>query len=98
MKILSCLLVIFINFNLIFITEKVFSYTTDSSSLMSMSLDQLMDVKVDTLMRVENSYFETPSAVYVITSEDIRRSGMSTIPELLRMVPGINMGRLDGNT
>ncbi len=98
MKKLSCLLVILINFNLILITEKVFSYTTDSSSLISMSLDQLMDIKVDTLMRVDNSYFETPSAVYVITSEDIRRSGMSTIPELLRMVPGINMTRLDGNT
>ena len=41
--------------------------------------------------------FETPAAAYVLTSEDIRRSGHTTIPEVLRMVPGLNVARIDGN-
>lgn len=37
----------------------------------------------------------TAAAVYVITQEDIRRSGMTSIPELLRMVPGLNVAQID---
>src|SRR5262249_51333915 len=39
----------------------------------------------------------SPAAVYVITAEDIRRSGMRTIPDLLRMVPGVDVARIDAN-
>lgn len=38
--------------------------------------------------------FEAPAAAFVITSEDIRRSGLRSIPELLRRVPGIQVARL----
>ncbi len=41
---------------------------------------------------------EASSAIYVITAEDIRRSGMLTIPELLRMVPGLHVARTSGNS
>ncbi len=36
--------------------------------------------------------------MFVITQEDIRRSGMLNIPDLLRMVPGVNVARLDSNS
>jgi iron complex outermembrane recepter protein len=39
----------------------------------------------------------TAAAVYVLTAEDIRRSGMTSIPELLRMVPGLDVARVDAN-
>lgn len=39
----------------------------------------------------------SPAAVYVLTEEDIRRSGHRSIPELLRMVPGMNVARIDAN-
>lgn len=52
---------------------------------------------VVTAARKEQSQFETAAATYVITAEDIRRSGMTTIPELLRMVPGLNVGQVDAN-
>ena len=39
----------------------------------------------------------TAAAVYVITQEDIRRSGMTSIPELLRMAPGLDVARVDAN-
>ncbi len=39
-----------------------------------------------------------PAAVFVITSEEIRRSGATCIPELLRLVPGLNVSRINGSS
>ena len=39
----------------------------------------------------------TPAAVYVITQEDIQRSGAVNIPDLLRMVPGVDVAQIDAN-
>lgn len=39
----------------------------------------------------------TAAAVFVVTREDIRRSGATSISELLRMVPGLQVARLDAN-
>ncbi|HHT9125876.1 MAG TPA: TonB-dependent receptor plug domain-containing protein [Candidatus Brocadiia bacterium] len=52
---------------------------------------------VVTAARKEQSQFETASATYVITAEDIRRSGATTIPELLRMVPGLNVAQISAS-
>src|SRR4029077_8736556 len=41
--------------------------------------------------------FQTPAAIYVITGEDIRRSGATSIPEALRLAPGAEVARIDGN-
>ena len=41
---------------------------------------------------------EAPAAVTVITSEDIRRSGMTNVPDLLRMVPGLHVANIDSST
>lgn len=52
---------------------------------------------VVTAARKEQSQFETAAATYVITAEDIRRSGATTIPELLRMVPGLDVAHISAN-
>lgn len=39
----------------------------------------------------------TPAAISVLTQEDIRRSGLTSIPELLRLVPGVEVARSDSN-
>ncbi len=49
------------------------------------------------LSKKKESAFDAPSAVYVLSSEDIRRSGATSIPEALRLVPGIQVSRIDGN-
>lgn len=56
-----------------------------------------MDVEVTTVSRMESTVRKSPAAISVITQEDIRRSGATYIPELLRMVPGLHVARLDGN-
>jgi iron complex outermembrane recepter protein len=40
---------------------------------------------------------KTPAAIYVITQEDIRRSGATSIPEALRLAPGVEVARIDGD-
>ena len=65
--------------------------------LTSLSLEDLMNVKVTSVSRRPQSLAETAAAVFVITQDDIRRSGATSIPEALRMVPGIEVARIDGN-
>jgi len=62
-----------------------------------MSMEELMDVEVTLASKKPEKMSETPAAIYVITAEDIRRSGHQSIPELLRMVPGIQVAKIDSN-
>ena len=61
--------------------------------LKSMSLEQLGNVRVSSVSKQPQEVWKTPAAIYVLTSEDIRRSGATTIPELLRLVPGVQVSR-----
>ncbi|MEM7051340.1 MAG: TonB-dependent receptor [Acidobacteriota bacterium] len=65
--------------------------------LRDLSLEQLLDLEVTSLMKVQEPAFQVPAAVHVLTAEDIRRSGVRTLPELLRMVPGLHVARVDSS-
>jgi iron complex outermembrane receptor protein len=67
------------------------------ASLESLSVEQLMAVDVVTASKRAESLFATPSAVFVLTGQDILRSGATTIPEALRLVPGLHVARKDLN-
>lgn len=68
--------------------------TQRASELTSLSIEQLMNVEVTTAAKKPQKLFASPFATYVITQEDIRRSGAATIPELLRMVPGMDVAQI----
>ena len=68
-----------------------------ADSLFRMSLDELMNVKVTSVARKPQQLSKSPAAVFVITAEDIRRSGATCIPEALRLAPGVHVARIDGN-
>jgi len=59
--------------------------------------DILANLEVTTASRRPEKLSQTDAAVFVITAEDIRRSGMNSIPELLRMVPGLEVAHMDAN-
>jgi iron complex outermembrane recepter protein len=65
--------------------------------LTEQSLDELMKIEVKTSARKEQTISQTAAAITVITQEDIRRSGATTIAEALRMAPGVNVARIDAN-
>ncbi len=77
---------------LIFAVEEI-----ELSQLKSMSMEQLANMEVSIASKIPQSVEEVPAAVFVITSEDIRRSTVNSVPELLRMVPGINVARIDAS-
>jgi iron complex outermembrane recepter protein len=66
--------------------------------LTQVSLEDLMNVEVTSVSRKEQKLSKTGAAIFVISQEDIRRSGASTIPDLLRMVPGMDVAQIDANT
>jgi iron complex outermembrane receptor protein len=65
--------------------------------LTRLSLEQLMDIEVTSVSKKPEKATEASAAVFVITQEDIRRSGATHLPEVLRMVPGVEVARIDSN-
>ena len=73
---------------------------TDSKhkSIGEMSLEQLLDVKVTSAAKHEERVSNTAAAIYVISQDDIRRSGATSLPEVLRTVPGLTVERINAST
>ncbi len=67
----------------------------DSVDLVNLTLEELLDIEVTSVSRKPERISEATAAVFVITSEDIRRSGYRCIPDVLRMVPGLEVARID---
>lgn len=68
-----------------------------SPDLTKQSLEDLMNIEVTSVSRKQEKLSQTPSAVFVIRSEDISRSGATNIPDLLRMVPGVHVAQINAN-
>ena len=63
----------------------------------SISLEDLMNLKVTSVSKRAQKLADAPAAIFVITQEDIRRTGSRSVPEALRMAPGIEVARIDEN-
>ncbi len=79
------------------ITEDATAGEKAPIDLTSLSVEDLMKVDVTSANKKVQSSTEVPSAIYVLSSEDIHRSGATSVPEALRMVPGVLVQRLDSN-
>ncbi len=71
-----------------------------ASDLSKASLEDLtrMQISVSSFARKDEDLWKTPAAVFVITREDIARSAATSIPELLRIVPGMQVAQIDAST
>jgi iron complex outermembrane receptor protein len=67
------------------------------AALKSLTLEELSQIDVTSPSKAPEKAFRTPAAIYVITGEDIRRSGATSIPEALRLAPGVEVARIDAN-
>src|SRR5579863_5286536 len=65
--------------------------------LSQVSLEDLMDIQVTSVSKKEQSQSKAGAAIFVISQEDIRRSGATKIPDLLRLAPGVDVARVDAN-
>ncbi|MGV3772561.1 MAG: TonB-dependent receptor plug domain-containing protein [Verrucomicrobiales bacterium] len=73
------------------------SPANNSGRLTQLSLQELQGIEVTSVSRKEESWLNAPSAIYVITEEDLRRSGVLNIPDALRMAPGFNIAQINAN-
>ncbi len=80
--------------------------TKPAKEIIKLPIEQLMDLHVTTAARVPDkpapllgldAVMQTPAAIYVITQDDIRRSGATSIPEALRMAPGMDVARVNSS-
>ena len=69
----------------------------DDSDIFDLPIETLLDIEVTSVSKRSEKVKDAPAAIYVITNEDIRRSGVTSIPEALRMVPGIQVAQIDSN-
>src|SRR5271170_7692467 len=69
-----------------------------SQDLTGATLEDLMNIQVTSVSKKEQTLGSAGAAVFVITQEDIRRSGADDIPDLLRMVPGVNVAQMSAST
>lgn len=78
---------------------QVFAQSPGSGAdeLKRLSLEQLSQIQVTSVTKEAVPAFQTPAAITVLTSADIRRSGARNIPDLLRLVPGVNVAQIDSS-
>ena len=63
----------------------------------AMSVEDLMNMQVTSVSKRTQKVADAAAAIFVITQEDIRRSGATSIPEALRLAPGLEVARIDQN-
>ncbi len=78
--------------------ESLDSTQAPPKDLTKVSIEDLMNIEVTSVSKKEEKLSRTAAAIFVITAEDIRRSGATNIPDLLRMVPGLDVAQIDANT
>lgn len=65
--------------------------------LKDLTLAQLGNIEVTTASKEPEHIWKTPAAIYVLTQDDIRRSGATTVPGALRLVPGVEVAQINSN-
>jgi iron complex outermembrane receptor protein len=74
------------------------SPTTPPKDLTMTSIEDLMNMEVTSVSKRQQKLSRVAAAIFVITQEDIRRSGATNIPDLLRMVPGLDVAQVNSST
>jgi len=65
--------------------------------LKTLTLEQLGNIEVTTVTKEPEVLWKTPAAIYVITQQDIQRSGATTIPQALRLAPGVEVAQISAD-
>ncbi len=82
---------------LVFFT--ILNTQADEIDYSELNIEDLLQVRIVTIVgKKEQSLANAPAAVYVVTSKDIRRSGVTTVADALRMVPGLQVAKTNAYT
>ncbi|MGH8230710.1 MAG: TonB-dependent receptor plug domain-containing protein, partial [Steroidobacteraceae bacterium] len=67
-------------------------------SLKQLSLEELQNVQVTSVSRTPEALSDAPAAIYVITRDDILRSGANTLPDMLRLAPNLQVAQITASS
>ncbi len=73
------------------------AWAVDLPDPTQLSLEELMSMEVSSAARKPQALSQTATAMHVLNRDDIRRSGATSLPELLRLVPGVQVSRIDAS-
>jgi iron complex outermembrane receptor protein len=69
-----------------------------TSGLGSLDLEDLMNMEVTSVSKSAQRISDAPAAILVISQDDIERSDLNSIPELLRLAPGLDVAQINADT
>lgn len=78
-------------------TDNTTSPPPGLEQLSEMSIKDLINIQVTSVAKKPQNLFKSPAAIFALTAEDIRRSGATSLPELLRLVPGMDVDQISSN-
>ncbi len=73
------------------------AYADDTLDSFALSPEQLFNATVISVSKTPEKVMDAPAAIYVLTDKDIMRSGATSIPEALRLVPGVQVAQVNAN-
>jgi iron complex outermembrane receptor protein len=79
------------------VCEAAGTIQTAALDLKKLSIEELLDLEVTSVSKYSERLADAPSSVYVITSDVIRRSGVTSLPEALRLAPNLQVARIDAS-
>lgn len=92
----KCLIKQFLTFSIIYFFTNSIAYS-DQDELIDLSVEDLLNIKVISVAKKAKALNDSPAAIFVITQDDIKRVGATSVPEALRLAPGIDVARIDAN-
>ena len=75
----------------------LFQFTAVAENVDQLDIEELMNREVTSVTRSAQKLSDSAAAVFVISQDDIRRSGVTELPEVLRLVPGLHVARLNSS-
>lgn len=79
-------------------TMPVLAATPDTQELVDLSLEELATIRITSVSGKSESLADASASIYVIAADDIRRSGASTLPEVLRLAPNLQVAQVDARS
>lgn len=69
----------------------------EQNEALNLSVEDLLNVEVTSVAKKAQALNDAPAAAFVISNEDIKRTGSTSIPDALRLAPGLDVARIDAN-
>jgi iron complex outermembrane recepter protein len=77
--------------------DSVKGYTLSVEDLLELDVSELAKIQITSVAKKAQSLNDAPAAAFVISNVDIKRSGATSIPDALRLAPGLDVARIDAN-